>query len=337
MDNEPSTERRTFLKLVLAFLIGLAIPFGVSEAAVQDNFGLSEPYAGLEKAYLKEYPKLQEVMDVMVGTYAGQLNDPAQDILHVRVVSALAYRMANELTLQTKERMLFVTAALLHDISKQDKKVLLTDPIVFAQSAELVTTLWKAGFLKDSKRFWTDEKLLKMPSVGGNLALIHHITGAFQAGQILKKAGFAEPDIKTVQMAIICHSTCYWYFRDAVDNFAQSEDAWQAIYPEPIGNIALFVTDADLVSQFVPESVVPNGSKWREIAKQRWGAKNTQEEAHIVYYVFFRLYKEARTKQGKELAREKWDVIRPALVKLMGLDIADDPIKKLGVPAAFKK
>jgi len=323
--------------LIIVFLIGLAVRPGLVVASMQDAYDIPEPYAGFEKTYLKEFPMLQELMDVMVGTYAGQLKDPAQDILHVRVCSALAYRMANELKLSRQDRMLSVVTDLLHDITKQDKKAVLTDPTIFAQSAEMTISLRKSGFLKDSERFWTEEKLLKTPSVGGNLALIHHITGALQAGQILKKAGFAKADIETVQAAILGHSTGYWYFRDMVDKAAGSKDAWRTVFPEPIGNIALFAHDADLISQFVPESVVPEGSKWREIAKQRWGAKNTQEEAHVVYYVFFRLFEEAKTSAGKELARGKWDAIRPELMKLMGLSSADDPIKKLGIPAAFRK
>jgi hypothetical protein len=323
--------------LIFVFLVGLTLPLGVAKAATQDAYSLPEPYAGFEKSYLKEFPKLQELMNVMVSTYSGQLKDPDQDILHVRVCSALAYRMANELKLSSKERMLSVATDLLHDIAKQDKKAVLTDPAVFSQSAEMVNTLRKSGFLKDSGRFWTDERLLKNPSVGGNIALIHHITGAFQAGQILKKAGFGKADIETMQAAILGHSTGYWYFRDMVDKAAGTQDAWRSVFPEPVGNIALFAHDADLISQFVPESVVPEGSKWRGIAKQRWGAKGAQEEGQVVHYVFFRLFEEAKTPPGKELAREKWDAIRPELVKLMGLSSSDDPIKKLGVPAAFRK
>ena len=95
--------------------------------------------------------------------------------------------------------------------------------------------------------------------------------------------------------------------------------------------------DADLISQFVPESVVPEGSKWRTLAKNRWGAKGSQQEAHVVYYVFQRLFDEAKTDQGRQLARDKWDLIRPELLKLMNLGPADDPVKMLGVPRAFQR
>lgn len=324
------------MRLLGVIVMALALAAGTAGAAVQDAYNLPEPYADLEKTYLKEFPELQGLMDVMVKTIAGQMKDPVQDILHIRVCSALAYRMANELKLPRKERLLSVGTDLLHDISKQDKKALLTDPAVFMQSAEMVATLRTAGFLKESKRFWRDEKLLKSSAVGGNLALIHHVTGALQAGQIMKKSGFAQADIHIVQAAILGHSTGYWYFRDMVDTAAGAKDAWLSVFPEPAGDIALFAHDADLISQFVPESVVPDGSKWRNIAKQRWGAKNKQEEGHVVYYVFFRLFEEAKTSPGKELAREKWDTIRPELIKLMGLNVNDDPVKTLGVPAVFR-
>jgi len=91
-----------------------------------------------------------------------------------------------------------------------------------------------------------------------------------------------------------------------------------------------------VISQFVPQSVVPDGSKWRELAKKRWGAKNPQEEGHIVYYVFWRLFEEAKTKMGKEMAREKWEEIKPALLKLMNLNPDQDPVKVLGVPKIFQ-
>jgi hypothetical protein len=333
------SERGISMKLFLtiAFMIGMVLVSGLAEAAIQDKYDLPEPYAGYEKSYLREFPDLQALMDVMVKTYAGQLKAPEQDILHVRVCSALSYRMAMDLKLSRKDRRLAIVTDLLHDISKQDKKAVLTDPAVFSQSADMVKALRRAGYLKSSKLFWTDEKLLQSPAVGGNIALIHHITGALQAGQILKQSAFAREDIDIVQAAILGHSTGYWYFRDMVDKAGGKSGAWQIVFPEPVGSIAKFAHDADLISQFVPESVVPDGSKWRGIAKHRWGAKNSVEEAHVVYYVFLRLFEEAKTPAGKELARGKWDAIRTELIKLMGLSPEEDPIKKLGVPAAFRK
>jgi hypothetical protein len=55
-----------------------------------------------------------------------------------------------------------------------------------------------------------------------------------------------------------------------------------------------------------------------------------------VYYVFFRLFEEAKTAKGRELAKEKWEQIRPELVKLMGLKPDQDPIMVLGVPTIFQ-
>lgn len=82
--------------------------------------------------------------------------------------------------------------------------------------------------------------------------------------------------------------------------------------------------------------MVPDGSKWRVLAAKRWGAKGATEEAHVVYYVFQRLFDEARTDIGRALARQEWDKIRPQLVKLMGLEPTADPVKVLGVPKAFQ-
>lgn len=55
-----------------------------------------------------------------------------------------------------------------------------------------------------------------------------------------------------------------------------------------------------------------------------------------MYYVFFRLFEEAKTDKGRMLAKEKWEQIRPELVKLMGLKPDQDAIKALGVPKIFQ-
>ena len=81
---------------------------------------------------------------------------------------------------------------------------------------------------------------------------------------------------------------------------------------------------------------MPEHSKWRVLAAKRWGAKGTVEEAHVVYYVFQRLFEEARTDAGKALARQEWNKIEPALIKLMDLKTGADPVKVLGVPKAFQ-
>jgi len=316
----------------LALVSGAA---GIASAAVQDKYALPEPYLAWEKAYLKEFPELQGLMDTMVATTVAQLKAPDADILHNRVCSALAYEMAKQLG--KPERKLAIATDILHNISKEDKGAVLTNPEVLRKTTEMVTRLKKAGYFKNSPGFWGDEAVLKNPKIGGNLGLIHHITGALTAGEIAAKAGgFPAKDIDLMQVAVLEHSTGYWYFRDSVDVAAGRKGAWKVVYPEPENEIAKIAHDADLISQFVYESVVPEGSKWRELAKKRWGAKNTKEEAQIVYYVFFRLYEEAKTEKGKALAKQDWEKIRPELVKLMGLKPDEDPIKVLGVPKIFQ-
>jgi len=317
--------------IALAFVFGMA---GIAVAASQDKYSLPEPYLAWEKAYLKEFPELQGLMDVMIRTTVAQLKDPESDILHNRVCSALAYEMAKKLS--KAERKLAVVTDILHNISKEDKAAVLTNPEVLAKATGMVSKLKKAGYFKNSPAFWGDEAVLKNPKVGGNLGLIHHITGALTSGEIAAREKFSAKDIDMIQVAVLEHSTGYWYFRDSVDQAAGREGAWRAIYPEPENEIAKIAHDADLISQFVYESVVPEGSKWRVLAQKRWKAKDTKEEAQIVYYVFLRLYEEAKTEKGKELAKEQWEKIRPELVKLMGLKPGEDPIKVLGVPKIFQ-
>lgn len=307
---------------------------GTAMAASQDAYALPEPYLAQEKAFLKEFTELQRLMDVMIATTVAQLKDPEADILHNRVCAALAYEMAAKLP--KPERRLAVATDILHNISKEDKAAVLTNPEMLAKAGEMVSKLRQAGYFKGSPGFWGDRAVLENPKVGGNLALIHHITGALTAGEIAAKQAYPEKEIQMIQAAVLEHSTGYWYFRDSVDAGAARKGAWQAVYPEPENEIAKIAHDADLISQFVYESVVPEGSKWRELAKKRWKANDAKEEAHVVYYVFFRLFEEAKTVRGKELAKEQWETIRPELVKLTGLKPGEDPVKVLGVPTIFK-
>ena len=326
------------MKRVIIYLIamlGVAWTAGIAMAGTQDKYALPEPYLAWEKTYLKEFPELQGLMDVMIATAVQQLKDPTSDILHNRVCSALAYEMAKPLS--KPERKLAIGADILHNIAKEDKAALLTNPEVYAKATEMVAKLKKAGYFKPSPGFWGDEAVLKNPKVGGNLALVHHITGAMTAADIARKAGgFSEKDIEMMEVTILEHSTGYWYFRANVDDAAGRKGAWQVVFPEPENESAKIAHDADLISQFVYESVVPDGSKWRELAKKRWKAESTKEEGHIVYYVFLRLFEEAKTEKGKALAKEDWEKIRPELVKLMGLKPGEDPIKVLGVPKIFQ-
>jgi len=305
-------------------------------AGAQDKFDLPEPYLSWEKSYLKEFPDLQKFLEIMTTTTATQLQNPSEDILHNRVCSALGYEMSKELP--SEKRKLAIATDILHNIAKEEKTAVLTDPQVFKKATEMVTELRKAGHFRSSPEFWGDAQVLLNTKVGANRALIHHITGALTAGQIAKQiGGFSEKEIQEMQVAVIEHSTGYWYFRDSVDQAVGKKGAWHTVYPEPASEISKIAHDADLISQFVPESVVPEGSKWRGLAKKRWGAKDTKEEGHIVYYVFFRLYEEAKTNKGREMARERWEKIRPELMKLMNLDPSQDPIKVLGVPAVFQQ
>jgi len=316
--------------MTLAYGLG-----GEVTAASQDRYGLPEPYLSWEKAYLKEFPELQTLIEVMISTTAAQLKDPEGDILHNRVCSALAYEMSKKLP--KEEQKLAVATDILHNIAKEEKGAVLTRPEIFKQAAEMVAELKKAGDFKASAKFWGDEGILRNPKVGNNRGLIHHITGALMAGQIAGRVGgFSKKEIDEMKVAIIEHSTGYWYFRASVDGAAGQQGAWQVVYPEPQSAISKIAHDADLISQFVPESVVPDGSKWRVLAQKRWGARNPQEEGHIVYYVFLKLFEEAKTEMGRELAREKWEQIRPALIKLMNLKADQDPIKVLGVPKIFQ-
>ncbi len=322
---------------LFSLTLGLALLVMVNRAiaGAQDKFDLPEPYLGWEKSYLNEFPDLQKFLDVMITTTATQLQYPSEDILHNRVCSALAYQMSKELSSEKKK--LAIATDILHNIAKEEKTAVLTDPQVFKKATEMVTELRKAGYFRSSPEFWGDAQVLLNPKVGANRALIHHITGALTARQIAKQiGGFDEKEIQEMQATIIEHSTGYWYFRDSIDRAVNKNGAWHSVYPEPASEISKIAHDADLISQFVPESVVPDGSKWRGLAKKRWGAKTTKEEGHIVYYVFFRLYEEAKTLKGKEMAREKWEKIRPELMKLMNLDPNQDPIKVLGVPAVFQ-
>ena len=321
-----------FLAAVTLSVMAVAPAF----AAPQDQFSLPDDFLAAETEYLKEFPDLQNVMDVMINTAQEQLENPDQEILHNRVCTALVYQMTAKGELSDTDRRLALAGDLLHNIAKEDASAVLTDPAQLVQANKLVAELKQAGYFSKAPGFWSDESVLKNPKVGDTRSLIHHVTGAVAVGNLLEGiGGFAPDEIQKVQAAVAEHSTGYWYFRGSVDDAIGHEGAWEIVYPEPESDIAKYVHDADLVSQFVPESVIPDGAKWRELAKNRWGATTPQEEGHIVYYVFMRLYEEAKTESGKELVLERWDQIVPALVELMGLEEGQDPIKELGVPAVF--
>ena len=325
--------RIAFASMLLLLLSSLS-----AFAASQDAYSLPEPYLTQEKAYLKAYPKLQSLMDAMIKNSQTLLKDPDQDILHNRVCAALAYQMAVRDKKSGRLRMLAPAGDLLHNISKDDKDFLFNDPAKLELACNMVARLKKAGYFKKSPDFFKEPSLSALKNVSTNLGLIHHLNGALTAGDILKKLGdYSQKDIDDMQAAIIAHSTGYWYFRDAVDEAAKRKGAWKEVYPEPESDLDKYVHDADLISQFERESVAPEGSKWRQLAAKRWKANGAKEEGHVVYYVFSRLFDEAKTKQGKALAKEQWDAIKPDLLKLMGLVPGQDPLKVLGMPAFWKQ
>jgi len=202
-------------------------------AGTQDKFDLPEPYLSWERSYLKEFPDLQKFLETMITTTSAQLQNPSEDILHNRVCSALAYEMSKELP--PEKRRLAIATDILHNIAKEEKSAVLTDPQVFKQATELVTELKKAGYFRSSPDFLGDSQVLLNTKVGGNRALIHHITGALMAGQIAKRiGGVSEKEIQEMQAAIFEHSTGYWYFRDSVDQAVNKKGAWHSMAGPPV-------------------------------------------------------------------------------------------------------
>ncbi len=266
----------------LCMIAILAVSFAATGpvfAASQDKYGLPEPFLSMEQNYLNETPELQKVMDVMIATEERQVKDPVQDILHNRLCAAFVYQMALDQKLSDSDRRKALAGDLLHNIAKEEKEAVLTDPAQLSRARDMVLELKKAGYLKSSPRFWSDEQVLATPKIGDNRALIHHITGAVMAGELLTAVGgFSKDDIAVIQAAIVEHSTGYWYFRASIDDAIGKKDAWESVYPEPENDIAKFTHDADLISQFVPESVAPDGSKRRLLAQKRWGAKHRKKK-----------------------------------------------------------
>ena len=96
---------RKDIVIILTALVLVSGAAGIASAAVQDKYALPEPYLAWEKAYLKEFPELQGLMDVMIATAVRQLKEPGGDILHNRVCSALAYEMGKPLAGQDWEKI----------------------------------------------------------------------------------------------------------------------------------------------------------------------------------------------------------------------------------------
>ncbi len=326
-----------FLKLAVP-LISLAFSAAAIAQNMQDAYSLPGQYLELENQYLKEFPQLQKVMDVMIVETKKQYAKPENDILHNRVCTALVYQMAKDgKQLTNEETRLAIAGDLLHNIAKGDKTRVLTDKNHLEKVDAVVKNLRANGYLKDSPKFWTDTTIYANPKLGNNLGHIHHLTGAVMAGEILKSLGYTDDQIIKLQTGIIQHSTGYWYFRSAVNDTLKDKNGWELVFPVPENVLSKYIHDADLISQFEYASVVPDGSKWRELATKRWKADPTPEaQAYIVYYVFQRLYEEGKTPKGKELSKAEWDKIAPELKKLMNLKPSDDPIAIKGVPEIFK-
>lgn len=275
---------------------------------------LNEPYLGWERAYLGAFPELQAVMERMLAITAAQLADPAQDILHNRICAALVWKMGQDAAMAAPQLRLALIADLLHNIHKEERSAVMTPGDLFARSNAMVGRLRAAGYFRASPVFWSRPGLFENPKIGANRALVHHITGALEAERLMQEmGGFSRADIDQVQAAILAHSTGYHYMREAVDAEARSPGAWQSVFPHPESSPEVLAHDADLVSQFVPDSVLPADSKWRRLARSRWGAQGDKEEARVLTGILSRLKDEARSAAGRRLALEHWEALKDRL------------------------
>ena len=275
---------------------------------------LNAPYAAWEAEYLARFPELAAVMQRMLDITAAQLADPAQDILHNRVCAALVWKMGGDAGLPAAELRLALIADLLHNIHKEEPQAVLTVADVLERSGRMVQRLRAAGYFRASPVFWSRPNLFDNPKIGANRALVHHITGALEAERLMTAlGGFTRSDIDAVQAAILAHSTGYPYMREAVDAETRAPGAWQTLYPQPESALEVLVHDADLVSQFVPESVLPVDSKWRRLARGRWGAHGAKDEARVLQEIFARLAGEARSASGRQLAQAHWNSLKERL------------------------
>jgi hypothetical protein len=219
---------------------------------------LGAPYGDWERAYLAAFPELAAVRTRMAAITAAQLADPAQDILHNRLCAALVWKMGRDAGLDERRLRLALIADLLHNIHKEEPAAVLTVADVHARSGAMVERLRAAGHFRSSPVFWSRPSLFDNPKIGANRALVHHVTGALEAERLMQEmGGFTRADIDEVQAAILTHSTGYPYLREAVDAEARAPGAWRALFPEPETAPEVLAHDADLVSQYVPESVLP--------------------------------------------------------------------------------
>lgn len=142
-------------RILRFFLMGICL-FMISstcQAAAQDKYPLPAPYAQLEKQYLEEYPDLQKTMDDMILTTEKQMEKPQNDILHNRICTALVYQMAKHDRLSKRETHLAIAGDLLHNIAKQDKDYVLSNPSLLDSTVKITANLRKKGYLKKSREF----------------------------------------------------------------------------------------------------------------------------------------------------------------------------------------
>jgi hypothetical protein len=78
----------------------------------------------------------QMLMGEMIRITLGQLKDAEQDILHNRLCAALAYRIAVERQSPPAIQKLAVAADVVHNIAKEDKNAILSNPALFADLTE---------------------------------------------------------------------------------------------------------------------------------------------------------------------------------------------------------
>ena len=72
---------------------------------------------------------------------------------------------------------------------------MLADPKVLQQASGMVARLRREKLLTGSAAFWSDPAVFGNPAIGANLSLIHHITGAITAGEILSSTmGYSARD-----------------------------------------------------------------------------------------------------------------------------------------------
>jgi hypothetical protein len=183
-----------------------------------------------ERNYLQAFPQLKVLMDEMIRVTSSQLKDPVQDVLHNRVCAALAYHMAVDQQSPARTQRLGAAADLLHNIAKEDKGSVLSDPKVYKAVAALTSRLKTSGKLAGSPEFFREREVLLNPKVSDNSGLIHHLTSAVMGSDILHRLGGYTPDEMTdIETAIVEHSTGYWYFRASVDEAAGRKGAWRTV------------------------------------------------------------------------------------------------------------